>query len=260
LKPHRLFIAILFGLSPAILAAQEVSIGEPQDKPVEERIIYNRESSFHVGLNTQGFGVGYKTGKVRSIYKVTHWYFDLSYLRSLKQLRLVNGSYFGTSSFVFGKLNDAAVLKGGYGVERRIYGKPYWGGVELRWHYGIGASLALLKPYYYMVIIASPTASGEYEQVTQYQTYEDHAQWIDIIGRAPFSYGLNEIKFRPGVYAKSGLVFDIGKTRTSLQAIEVGGDISYFPQGLALMADNPKDYVILTLYVAYNWGARFNQY
>lgn len=260
MKLRRLLIAVTFGLAPAILGAQEVSIGDQQDQPVEERIIYNHENAAHVTLHTQGLGAGYKVGKVKSIYKVTHWNFEAAYLRSLKQIKLYNGSYWGTSSFVFGKLNDVVSLRAGYGVERRIYGKPYWGGVELRWLYGFGASLALLKPYYYMVVVATPSSSGEYEQKVEYQTYDQHGQWIDIVGRAPIRYGLDEIKVRPGVHAKGGLVFDIGTTRSTVQAIEVGGEAEYFPQGIAMMAENPKDYVLLTLYVSYHWGSRFNKY
>ena len=260
MKLGRLLITVVFGLTPAILGAQEVTIGDRHDQPVEERVIYNHENAAHVTLHTQGLGAGYKVGKVRSIYRVTYWNFEASFLRSLKQIKLYNGSYWGSSSFVYGKLHDAVSLRAGYGAEHRIYGKPYWGGVELRWLYGFGASVALLKPYYYMVVVASPSASGEYEQKVDYQTYDQHAQWIDIVGKAPMKYGFDEIKFRPGLHAKGGLVFDIGKNRTSLQAIEVGAEAEYFPQGLELMADNPKEYLLLTLYVSYHWGSRFNKY
>lgn len=260
MKLRRLLIAITFGLTPAILGAQEVAIGEQHDKPVEERVIYNHENAAHVTLHTQGLGAGYKAGKVRSIYKVTFWNYEATYLRSLKQIKLYNGSYWGSSSFVYGKLHDVVALRAGYGAEHRIYGKPYWGGVELRWLYEVGASFALLKPYYYMVVVASPGANGEYEQVMEYQTYDQHGQWIDIVGRAPLRYGFDELKVRPGVHAKGGLLFDIGKTRTAAQALEVGGEAEYFPQGLEIMADNPKERLILTLYLSYHWGSRFNKY
>ena len=59
MKLRRLLIAITFGLTPAILGAQEVAIGEQHDKPVEERVIYNHENAAHVTLHTQGLGAGY---------------------------------------------------------------------------------------------------------------------------------------------------------------------------------------------------------
>ena len=260
MKLRRLLIAVTFGLAPAILGAQEVSIGEQQDKPVEERIVYKRENVAFVTLHTQGLGAGYKIGKVRSIYKVTNWNFECSYIRSLKQIKLYNGSYWGSSSFVYGKLNDVASLRAGYGVERRIYGKPYWGGVELRWLYGAGAEVALLKPYYYSVVVAEPTSTGTYIQKSKYDTFDHIDEWIEILGRAPFKYGLNEIKFRPGIFAKGGLEFEIGTSRTHVQSLEAGVVVEYFPQGLQLMALNPASYVIPTLYLSYRWGSRFNKY
>lgn len=259
MKLRRLFIAITFALTPAILEAQEISIGNDQNTPIEERIIYSHESTLHATLHTQGFGFGFRWGKIRSIYKTTGWNVEFSYLHSLKQIRIITGNYFSTSSFVFGKLNEALLLRGGYHVERRIYGKPYWGGVELRWAYEFGATAAFLKPYYYNVLVVETTATGEYVAVEKRQTFDQYENWLDIYGRAPFSYGLNETKIRPGIYVKGGLSFEIGTSSTRAQAIEVGAVAEYFPQGLELMAENPKQPFFLTLYLSYNWGSRYNK-
>lgn len=244
MKLHRLLIAVSFALTPVILEAQDV--------------IYNRETTLHATIGTQGFGAGYKSGKIKGIHKTTYWDFEAMYLRSLKQVKLLN--YYGGTSFVYGKLNDVLVLRGGYEEERRIYGKPYWGGVELRYIYELGASIALLKPYYYAVKVAKPTSVGGYEESYEYQTFDNSPQWIEIIGKAPFKEGLSEIKVRPGIYAKAGMSFEIGTNRLRAQSIEVGAVAEFFPQGIALMADNPLSYFIPTLYLAYNWGSRFNKY
>lgn len=258
MKPHRLFIALTFALAPLILDAQEIAVGNDDSRPVEERIIYSHETTLHATVNTQGLGFGYKTGKIRGIYTTTYWDFELSYLRSLKQIKLAN--LFSATSFVYGKLNDALVLRGGYEASHRIYGKPYWGGIELRWLYGGGAELAFLKPYYYTVMVAEPTSTGEYVQSVKYDTFDHKDEWLDIVGRAPLKYGFREIKFRPGIYVKGALEFEIGASRSRAQSIEVGAMVEYFPQGIILMADNPVDYLIPTLYLSYNWGSRFNKY
>ena len=260
MKLHRLFIAITFALSPAILDAQEIAIGSDEVKPLEERILYNHESTLHAELNTHGLGIGGRVGRIRDMERTTFWEFEGAYLRSLKQIQLINPTLFNYNSFVFGKLHEVAVLRAGYGASRRIYGKPYWGGVELRWVYEIGPSLALLKPYYYIVAVAQSNGAGEYMQVIENQTWDDTSNWIEIIGKSSFKYGLNEIKLRPGVHAKGGMSFDIGTSKTRAQAIEVGAGAEYFPQGIRMMAENPPEYVILTLDVSYHWGSRFNRY
>ena len=257
MKLNRYLIAAAFFLTPVILDAQDIAIGNDDSKPLEERVVYDHETTVHATVHTQGLGIGYKHGKIHGIHKTTYWDFEVSYLRSLKQIKLMH--YYNTVSFVYGKLNDVLMLRAGYEVERRIYGKPYWGGVELRWLYEGGVSLALLKPYYYAVIIAKPTSGGGYEQAVDYQTFENNSQWIDIIGKAPFKYGIDEIKFRPGVYVKGGMAFEIGTSRLRAQTIEVGAMAEYFPQGIPLMAENPVSYIIPTLYLSYSWGARYNK-
>lgn len=244
LKPRRLFIAITFALAPLALNAQDV--------------IYSHESSMHVTVNSQGLGLGYKHGRIHDIDKTTYWDFEISYLRSLKQLRLTN--LFSASSFIYGKMNEALALRGAYEVSRRIYGKPYWGGVELRWLYGVGAELALLKPYYYSVLVAEPTSAGTYTQTSKYDTFDHSNEWIEIVGRAPFTYGLSEIKFRPGIFARGGIEFEIGTTRTRVRAFEAGIVVEYYPQGILLMANRPASFVIPTLYLSYSWGSRYNKY
>lgn len=259
MKLHRLFIAITFALSPAILNAQEISIGTEQDQPIEERIIYNHETTLGATLHSQGLGLEFRKGRIRSIETTTFWEGEASYLRSLKQIKIVNTTLFSASTFVYGKLNDVVALRAGYGVEKRIFGKPYWGGVEVRWLYEGGASLALLKPYYYTVSVVKPGANGDYSIVVENHTFEDPTQWVEVLGKAPFKYGLNEIKFRPGIHAKTGLSFEIGTSRIRAQAIEVGAVGEYFPQGLPMMAENPSERFLLMFYLSYRWGSRFNK-
>ena len=259
MKLRRFFIAITFALTPAILNAQEISIGNEQDKPIEERIIYNHETTLNATLHSQGLGLGFRKGRIKSIESTTFWGIELSYLRSLKQIKIVNTSLFSASSFVYGKLNDIFAIRAGYGAEKRIYGKPYWGGVEVRWIYEGGASLALVKPYYYTVSVVKPGANGEYNIVVENHTFDDPSQWVEILGKAPFKYGLNEIKFRPGAHVKTGLSFEIGTERTRAQAIEVGAVAEYFPTGLPMMAENPTDRFLLMFYLSYHWGSRYNK-
>jgi len=259
LKFHRLFIAITFALSPVILDAQEISIGNDENKPIEERILYNHETTLNATLHTQGLGVGFRTGRIKSIYHTSNWDFDFSYFRSLKQIPVINTSYFNMSTFIYGKLNEVFVVRGGYSDERRLYGKPYWGGVELRCFYGGGLSLGLLKPYYYTVSVTKANDDGTYSIVVENQTFEDSAQWLEVIGKAPFTYGLNEITVRPGIFAKGGLSFEVGSSKPRAQAIDVGAVAEYFPQGIPMMAENPREYFIMTLFLSYRWGSRFNK-
>ena len=251
-------------LCAILLKAQEIGKGSDDTKPIEERILYSHQNSLSATLHTQGLGLGFQIGRIRSIYKLTEWEFGLYTLRSRKQIKMVGTVQFGARPYVYGKLNEVLVIRGGYGQQRRLYGRPYWGGVELRWHYAAGVSLAIMKPYYYSVKVMQPVGDGTFKKVEAYQPFDSVASWIEIIGRAPFKEGLNTLHVAPGGYLKGGLVFDFSIQKTRAQAIETGVVLECFPTGLSLMADpknlskDPRQCLFFTFYLSYHWGRRFN--
>ena len=181
-------------------------------------------------------------------------------LRSLKEIKTLNISTYNMRPFVYGKLNYAYVARFGYGEERRIFGKPYWGGIETRWTYEFGASLALLKPYYYYVTIYKQLDDGTFWETYDEQTFDNKDQWVDVLGRSSFTKGIAETKLSPGFHASLGLSFDIAKSRTSVQAINVDVKAECFPLGISIMDSERNRRLFITFMLSYNWGSRFNKY
>lgn len=253
----RLLMLTLFGACPFLLSAQNIDIQDEDDKPIEERLVYSHQNTYHVALHSQGLGAGFKIGKIKSINVTRNWEAQFVSLHSHKEIKTINVSTYNTRAFVYGKLNYAYVLRFGYGEERRIFGKPYWGGVETRWTYEAGASLALLKPYYYYVVNYKPDGNGSYYETIEEQTFSSGA---DILGRSSFIKGIAETKPSPGVHASLGLSFEIGKNRTRVQAINVDMKAECFPLGVSIMDSERDRRFFLTFMVSYNWGTRFNNY
>lgn len=257
-------LTVALVLYSLLSTAQEIGIGVDEAKPIEERILYSRQNSIDATVHSQGFGLGFHIGRIRSIYKLTAWEFGAYTLRSLKQVRVANSVLFAAKPYVYGKLNDVLVIRGGYGQEQRIYGKPYWGGVELRYAYAAGVSLAVMKPYYYHVKAVRPLDGNTYIEEETYQPFDSVASWTEIIGRAPFKEGFDQLRIAPGIYVKGGLVFDFGMTKTRTQAIEIGAAIDGFPTGIALKADpqelskHRRQHLFITFFLSYRWGRRFN--
>lgn len=253
----RILMLTFFGACAFLLPAQTIDIQSEDDKPLEERLVYGHQNSFKVALHSQGLGAGFKIGKIKSINVTRNWVGEVVSLRSLKEIKTITISQFNTRPFVYGKLNYAYVLRFGFGQDRLIYGKPYWGGVETRWTYTVGASLALLKPYYYYVIGYKPGANGDYVETIEEQTF---AEGLNILGKASFTKGIKETKVSPGLHASAGLSFDIGKSRTRVQAIDVEVKAECFPLGISIMDSERNRRFFLTFMVSYNWGSRFNKY
>jgi len=253
----RIFMLTLFGACAFLLPAQNIDIQSEGDKPIEERLVYNHQNSYNIAIHSRGFGAGFKMGKIKSIRLVRNWEAEIVSLHSLKEIKTMNMSSYNTRPFVYGKLNYAYVVRFGYGEDRRIFGKPYWGGIETRWTYEAGASLALLKPYYYYAVTYQPNSTGGYIERIEELTFE---QGLDILGRAAFTKGISETKPSPGVHASLGLGFDIGKSRTRVQSINVDAKAEFFPLGVSIMESEQNKRLFITFMVSYNWGSRFNEY
>lgn len=253
----RMLLLTLFWACSFLLSAQNIDIQSENDKPIEEKLVYTRQNSINVAIHTQGFGLGFKIGKIRSIHKTTNWEAEVVSLHSLKEIKTINVSEYYTRPYVYGKLNSVYAIRFGYGQENRIFGKPYWGGIETWWTWEVGASLALMKPYYYYVSIYQPES---HQEIIDEQTFEHHDQWLGIIGRSAFITGIAQTKLSPGAHASVGLSFEIGKQRTRLQAINVKMIAEGFPLGVPIMDGQRNKWLYLTLHLSYNWGSRFNKY
>lgn len=253
----RMLMLTLLGACPFLLSAQNIDIQNEDDKPIEERLVYNRQNSYSIAIHSRGFGAGFKIGRIKSIYLVRNWEAEIVSLHSLKEIKTLNISSYNMRPFVYGKLNYAYVVRFGYGEDRRIFGKPYWGGIETRWAYEAGASLALLKPYYYYVVTYKPNQTGSYIETIEEQTF---GQGLDILGRSAFTKGISETKLSPGIHVSLGLGFDIGKSRTRVQSINVDAKAEFFPLGASIMDSERNKRLFVTFMLSYNWGSRFNNY
>ena len=253
----RMLLLTLFGACAFLLPAQNIDIQSQDDKPLEERLVYSRQNTYKVALHSQGLGLGFKIGKIKNIHLTRNWKVEAVSLRSHKEIKAVTLSQYNTRPFIYGKLNYAYVIRFGWGEDRLIYGKPYWGGIETRWTYSVGASLALLKPYYYYVVSYQPTSSGEYVETIEERTFEPG---LNILGRAAFTKGFGQIKVSPGINASLGLSFDLAKSRTRVQAIDVDIIAECFPMGVSIMDSERNKRFFLTFMLSYNFGSRFNKY
>jgi len=265
---HELLLCLLLGVVPFFAFSQEIEITDPDDVPIEEKILYTNQNTFRLVAETQGFGLGFNFGKIKNIYSTRIWDFEITNLFALKKVRLVNPYVYGGKAFVYGKLNNCLVVRADYGEQRLISSKPYWGGVEMRIVYQGGVSLAILKPYYYYVLTVKTDETGHAYEDYDYQTFDQRDQWIDILGRAPFREGLKKMKVSPGVHFKTGLNFDFARSDARVLALEAGVMLEVYPMGVSLMADLGEKTVwkeiqkrtFLMFYLTFSIGKRYNKY
>ncbi len=228
---------------------------------LDNMLIFSNERSGVAIAHSHGFGLGYRVGKNITSFRTRIFALEAVTMRSPKEIKTINPYLDNSKRYIYGKLNTVFVLRAAYSNKYLLNRKPYWGGVELRWLYEVGASMAFEKPYYLFVFNYVQLPSGEvsYEVVSS-KFNSNNYSWDDIYGRAPFSKGLNEIRLVPGAYAKLGLNFEFGEVRTATRAAEIGVSLDVYPQTVRIMDDDRNQVFLLNFYISYAFGKRFNKY
>jgi hypothetical protein len=217
-------------------------------------VLLRREKSYYLNLHTNGWGVGYRVGKHLTGYLKRMYECEFVSMKHSKEYSTSNQQYGNAKSFVYGKLNYFYILRPGIGLQKVINEKPYWGGIQLRYFGYLGGSIGFLKPSYLYIL---PITNDEHLKTIE--KYDPDKHYIEnIFGRAPFYYGLDELKIHPGAYIKAGLNFEYGTNPEKLKSLELGFCLDAYPKSVPIMAFDENNNFILTLYLSIHFGKRYN--
>lgn len=242
-------------LALILLFAAQTELQAQQESNPDHKILFRKEWSCYLLAHTGGWGFGYRNGKHKTYFRKRMWEAEFVTMKHPKEKRVI--SYYENSrSFIYGKLNSMYVLRGAYGVQKVLNGKPYWGGVELRWFMYGGVSLAITKPVY-LYVVKYNEATGQNDVVAE--RYDPDKHFIgDIYGRGPYFKGFDHLSIYPGAYAKTGLNFEYGTADALLKAIECGVVLDAYAMPVPLMAYSAKQNLFLSLYLSVHLGKRKN--
>ena len=248
-------LALILSLNSLCIFAQENLLNGGMDNGTNLNVLYTHDMSGKIYANTRGYGVSFHQGRhitanSRSFYEV-----DIQTLKHLKEIKTL-GEAEDRKRYVYGKINSVLVLRGAIGMQKVLFAKADVKAVEVRYSYSIGPAFAFAKPYY--VKVYKTTGIGKI--VYNYARFDADNFSKDsgtVIGRAPYSYGLNELKIYPGINAKFNLSFEYAPFTNLIRAIETGVSVDYYPKALPIMARNSSENVILTMYVAFVFGTKW---
>jgi hypothetical protein len=237
--------------APSIAFSQDVG-----SDTILDQVLLRKKLAGGIVLHSRGWGFQFQKGRNITYFKSIMWEVNAVSMKSPKQVRTINPYFSNAKSYFYGKMNHVFVLRGGIGFDRMLNRKPYWGGVELRLVAFGGVSLAIAKPIYLYIL---KFTSSYYDYQIVIEKYDPSKHFLDnIYGRAPFSRGLGEMKFYPGVYGKVGMNFEYGQYNSKIKSIELGAVIEFFPIPVPIMALSDGNYYFLTLYINVSIGKRFN--
>ncbi len=253
-RPLILLAAILFA---GILHAQVETETKNVNANVydEVKLLYRNEASGGLIIHTNGFGLNYRRGWHVTAARKRMFEVEAVTFRHPKEIKTVNQYYDHPKGYYYGKLNSLIILRPGFGYQNVIFTKPEHNGIEIRFVTFVGVSLGLAKPIYLEILEDTPIPQQK-AVVTQRYDPDKHFQ-DNIYGRAPFMRGVGETKIYPGGYAKFGISFEYGTLDDDVKAIETGIIADIYPKAIPLMANERNQQVLLSLYLSFNYGAKW---
>jgi len=227
----------------------------PNEYVEEKPPLMKGEIAFGLNVHTSGtLGLQFRKAKNLTGYKKFYLEADLVGMKHPKEIKSVNRYFTDAKAFVFGKQNNLTILRGGSGFEKTLYSKFEKNGVDIRFVYGGGLSLGITKPVYLNIL--EPTGKfGEFDIIVE--KYDANKHFLDnIYGRAPFTYGLNQINLHPGAYGRVAFNFEYSPIYYDIKSLELGAIIDAFPKDIPIMAliDNKKFY--FTFYMTFIYGRK----
>jgi hypothetical protein len=232
--------------------AKRQKITELMRQAEEGVLVFSKHSIFGIQLRTNGYGIFYEIGKMKTNRKANIYRIDFTEVKENKEEKLSGNSFFG-NSFIYGKINYFYPVTLGFGQQYILGQKGNKNGVAVSAVYNAGLSIGLLRPYY---VSAIDPLTGENRDI-KYST-EDSALFLGqtISGGAGFGKGWGEIKIKPGAFAKIALRFDYGRFNESVNALEIGMSVDAYASTIPLMFGMKERRMFFQGYLALEFGKR----
>ena len=195
-------------------------------------LIYSKQSIFGLQLRTNGYGIFFEKGKMKSQRNTMVYSIEFNEIKHPKEDKLPNGTggfSFG-NPYVYGKINNFYQLQLGFGVQHILGQKGNKNGVAVSVVYKGGLSMGLLRPYYIEIEENGANRTIKYSAET-----DSLFKFGFIIGGGGLGKGWGEIKMKPGAFAKTGLRFDFGRFNEVVSGIEVGVSAEVYSSKIPIM-------------------------
>lgn len=216
-------------------------------------IVYKNDVSVKAYIQTRGVGFLFRQSKHLTVNNRSFYEIDIQSLKHPKEVKS-EGSSINKRRFVYGKLNNALLLRASLGKQNVLFNKSDNKSVEVRYAYSVGPIVSFTKPYYVRIYT---NASGTVNEEPIRFDSENFNPSKSIAGRSGFSKGLNEMKFYPGINAKFNLSFEYAPFSNLIRALETGVSLDYFPKALPLMHLNQSENLIFTIHLGFVFGTKW---
>lgn len=219
----------------------------------EKTTIFKSESSFGIGMHTNGFQLTYRYGKFLTGFTKRIYEIEVANIKHPREIKSIYPFEEDVRGYIYGKLNTFIAVRPSVGFQKIIFPKQSIRGVSITYIAQLGPSLGLAKPVY-LNIVESEVFRNRVITKKKYDP-EEHTT-NNIYGRASFFNGIGETKLYPGLFSKVGLHFDYSTDRETLRSLEVGLQLDAYLKEVPIMAFAENRQFYLNFYLAIFFGNR----
>lgn len=221
-------------------------------KQEEEGVLaYNKQTAFGLQLRTNGYAAFLEIGKMKTPRFTNLYLLEFSEIFHPKEEKVpsTDQNYFG-GSFKYGKINNFYQAKLGFGQQYVLGQKGNKNGIAVLGIYQAGLSIGLLKPYY-IDIDDNGSRSIKYSGADTSAFLSER-----ILGSSGLSKGWNEVKIRPGAFAKVALRFDFDSYNETIKALEIGFSVDAYAKGIEQMVFSKPERLFFQGHIGFVFGGR----
>lgn len=216
-------------------------------------LVYSKQTVYGFHLRTNGYGLFFEKGKMKTQRNASIYSIEFNEIKHPKEDKLPNnsGGFSFGNPYIYGKINNFYSLQLGYGQNRILGQKGNKNGITVNLAYKGGLTLGLLRPYYIEVEDVSTPRKIKF-------TPEDSVLFLTgfIIGGGGLGKGWNEMKFKPGVFAKTSLRFDFGRFNETVSAIDIGISAEFYSSKIPLMVFQKQKQFFYQGHIGFMFGRR----
>ncbi|MBK6935807.1 MAG: hypothetical protein IPH18_02170 [Chitinophagaceae bacterium] len=215
-------------------------------------LVYEKQSVFGVQFRNNGYGAFFELGRMKTNRRTNIYRIDITEIKHPKEEKSSNIVFFG-NPYIYGKLNNFYQVTLGYGQQYILGQKGNKNGVAVTALYNGGLALGLLRPYY--VEVEDP--NGGENKLIKYSV-ADSSLFLGptIVGSGGLGKGWNELKLKPGAFAKAGLRFDYGRFNEVVTGIEIGLSGEFYASKIPIYFGAKEKQFFFQAYIALLFGQR----
>jgi len=234
-----------------------------QSIPESEIILFKKQRYFGANINTFGYGATSSFGKYKEAKKIRLIGVDFQIVKHEKEIKSPPLNNPAGRMIIYGKQNSFFILRATFGKKYVVAEKLRRSGVQVAYNWQVGPVFGFTKPVY--LEIQNPDSDNGVPLIEKFDVDKHYA---NILGRASGFYGLNELKFYPGLTFKFAMNFEYSNERERLKGIETGISFDAFGKRIPIMAEkvlkedisNPRNHqAFFALYLNLFFGTKYDQ-